>query len=99
MGASALSWLTPLPEGVGASALSWAAVCQYQRINYGLTEEAEATRRKAIDLARQAVEVGENDPGILANAVFVLALLIYVIVRYNERVNPRPSRTTHNTLP
>jgi cytochrome c oxidase subunit 2 len=35
---------------------------------------------------------------ITAIAVFVLALLIYVIVRYNERVNPRPSRTTHNTL-
>jgi len=35
---------------------------------------------------------------ITAIAIFVLALLIYVIVRYNERVNPRPSRTTHNTL-
>jgi cytochrome c oxidase subunit II len=35
---------------------------------------------------------------ITAIAVFVLALLIYVIVRYNERVNPKPSRTTHNTL-
>src|SRR5215472_5923797 len=55
-------------------ALSWAAVCQYQRINYGLTEEADTTRRAAIDLARQALEVGENDPRILANAVFVLAL-------------------------
>src|SRR4029077_17680663 len=30
-------------------------------------------RRKAIDLARQALEVGENDPGILANAAAVLA--------------------------
>ncbi len=35
---------------------------------------------------------------ITAIAVFVLALLIYVVVRFNERVNPRPSRTTHNTL-
>ncbi len=31
-------------------------------------------------------------------AVFVLALLVFVIVRYNERVNPKPSRTTHNTF-
>jgi len=29
---------------------------------------------------------------------FVLALLIVVIVRFNARANPTPSRTTHNTL-
>lgn len=28
--------------------------------------------------------------------VFVLGLLIYVVVRYNEKANPIPSRTTHN---
>jgi cytochrome c oxidase subunit 2 len=31
-------------------------------------------------------------------ALFVLALLIYCIVRFNARANPVPSRTTHNTL-
>lgn len=30
--------------------------------------------------------------------VFVLALLVYVMVRFNARANPVPSRTTHNTL-
>ncbi|MEJ0012207.1 MAG: cytochrome c oxidase subunit II [Bauldia sp.] len=30
--------------------------------------------------------------------VFVLALLLYCIVRFNARTNPVPSRTTHNTL-
>jgi cytochrome c oxidase subunit 2 len=30
--------------------------------------------------------------------VFVLALLVYVMVRFNARANPIPSRTTHNTL-
>jgi cytochrome c oxidase subunit II len=30
-------------------------------------------------------------------ALFVLGLLVYVIVRFNERRNPNPSRTTHNT--
>jgi cytochrome c oxidase subunit 2 len=29
---------------------------------------------------------------------FVLLLLLYVIVRFNERRNPVPSKTTHNTL-
>jgi len=33
-----------------------------------------------------------------AITVFVLALLIYVIWRFNERANPQPSRTSHNTL-
>jgi cytochrome c oxidase subunit 2 len=35
---------------------------------------------------------------ITAISVFVLALLIYVMVRFNAKANPTPSRTTHNTL-
>ncbi len=31
-------------------------------------------------------------------AVFVLALLLYVMIRFNARRHPVPSRTTHNTL-
>src|SRR6185369_3452304 len=30
--------------------------------------------------------------------LFVLALLIIVMVKFNARANPTPSRTTHNTL-
>lgn len=30
--------------------------------------------------------------------VFVLGLLVYVVVRFNKRSNPVPSKTTHNTL-
>jgi len=35
---------------------------------------------------------------IVAITLFVLALLIYVMVRFNARANPVPSRTTHNTM-
>ena len=35
---------------------------------------------------------------IVAITLFVLALLIYVSVRFNEKANPVPSKTTHNTL-
>jgi cytochrome c oxidase subunit 2 len=35
---------------------------------------------------------------ITAIALFVLALLVIVMVRFNRRANPNPSRTTHNTL-
>jgi cytochrome c oxidase subunit II len=35
---------------------------------------------------------------VIAITLFVLALLMIVIVRYNARRNPVPSRTTHNTV-
>jgi cytochrome c oxidase subunit 2 len=35
---------------------------------------------------------------ITAIALFVLALLVIVMVRFNARANPVPTRTTHNTL-
>jgi len=31
-------------------------------------------------------------------ALFVLALMVYVMARFNEKRNPTPSRTSHNTL-
>ena len=37
-------------------------------------------------------------PIITVITLFVLALLIYVMVRFNARSNPVPSRTTHNTM-
>ncbi len=35
---------------------------------------------------------------IILIALFVLALLVTVIVRFNERANPTPSKTSHNTM-
>lgn len=37
-------------------------------------------------------------PIITVISLFVLGLLLWVIVRYNRRANPTPSKTTHNTL-
>ena len=34
---------------------------------------------------------------IAAITLFVLALLVYIVFRFNARANPVPSRTTHNT--
>lgn len=36
-------------------------------------------------------------PIIVVISLFVLGLLIYVMVRFNEKANPTPSRTTHHT--
>ncbi|MBO6783480.1 MAG: cytochrome c oxidase subunit II [Alphaproteobacteria bacterium] len=35
---------------------------------------------------------------IFAISIFVLALLLYAIVRFREKANPNPSKVTHNTL-
>ena len=35
---------------------------------------------------------------IAAICIFVLALMIYVVVRFNERANPTPSKVTHNAF-
>jgi TolB-like protein len=56
-----------------APALSWAAICHWRLVRDGWAEAPAISRRKGIDLARQALQVAENDPGILANAAFVLA--------------------------
>ncbi len=37
-------------------------------------------------------------PVIAAISLLVLVLLLYVIVRFNRRANPNPSKTSHNTL-
>ena len=56
-----------------APALAWTAVCHLRLISEGLVEQPEAHRAKAIDLAHQALQAGESDPGVLANAALVLA--------------------------
>jgi TolB-like protein/class 3 adenylate cyclase len=55
-------------------ALSLAAICHQRLVIDGWAEEPETNRGKGIKLARQAIEVGENDPDVLANAAFVLGI-------------------------
>jgi adenylate cyclase len=62
-------------------ALSWAAICHRRLVEDGWADEPETSRRTAMDLARQALDVGENDPGVLANAAFVLAY-------FGEEIDP-----------
>jgi tetratricopeptide (TPR) repeat protein len=54
-------------------ALGWAAICHMRLFREGWAEEPEITSRNAVDFARRALRVAEDDPGILANAAFVLA--------------------------
>jgi adenylate cyclase len=54
-------------------ALAMAAICHLHLVRDGWAEAPETSRRTGGNLARQALEAGENDPGILSNAAFVLA--------------------------
>jgi adenylate cyclase len=53
-------------------ALSWSAMCHLRLVLDGWAKEPETSRSKAVELARQALQVGGNDPGILVNSAFVL---------------------------
>ncbi|HEY1261222.1 MAG TPA: adenylate/guanylate cyclase domain-containing protein [Stellaceae bacterium] len=54
-------------------ALSLAAMCRMRLIREGWSDEPEAAGRDAVELARRALQAAEEDPGVLANAAFVLA--------------------------
>lgn len=79
-----------------SSALSspaWATLGQATDWQLGLQEPASPTKLK--------MEHFHNDmllPLIVAISIFVMLLLIYVMLRFNTKTNPTPSKTTHNTL-
>src|SRR5271166_2965687 len=54
-------------------ALAWAALCCQRLLLDGRSGDPEADRLKGAAFARRALEVGGDDPGILANAALVLA--------------------------
>ena len=55
-------------------ALSWATICHLRLVGDGWADAPETNRRQAVDLSRQALQVGGDDSGILANAALVLAM-------------------------
>ena len=76
---------TPIPEVIRllgeaierdpcyGPALALAAACQSQLYLDGLSEDPAADSRKGIDLARRALRVAGDHPGILADAALALA--------------------------
>jgi TolB-like protein len=54
-------------------ALALAAACHHQLDTNGWTDDRETNRRIGVNLARQALRVGGDDPDVLAPAAFVLA--------------------------
>jgi len=54
-------------------ALAYAAFCCFRVVQDSRSEDAEADKRRGIDLARRALEIAGDDPGVLMNAAWVLA--------------------------
>lgn len=77
---------------VAGGEAAWAAFGQATPWQLGL-QDAATPIMEAINAFHNYVLVW-----ITAIAVFVLVLLVTVIVRFNARANPTPSRVTHNTL-
>jgi cytochrome c oxidase subunit 2 len=78
-----------LPASAGAV---FAGVGQPSPWELGLQEAASPVMADVISFHNFLLWV------ITAITLFVLALLLVVIVRFNARANPTPSRTTHNAL-
>jgi cytochrome c oxidase subunit 2 len=107
----AQAWRTSVSKGaLCLSALS-ASFClatsalaqgQNQAFQPGLSYAAPnqmGMMQPASPVARDMVAF-HNDlllPIIIAISLFVLALLVYVVIRFNEAANPTPSNTTHHT--
>ena len=58
----------------------------------GFQESASPSMERIADFHNMLLWV------ITVISLFVLALLVIVVVRFNEKANPTPSKTTHNTL-
>jgi adenylate cyclase len=56
-------------------ALAWAGLCCNQLLIDGGSKDREADRLKGIGYARRALQVANNDPGVLAASAMVLAHL------------------------
>jgi cytochrome c oxidase subunit II len=89
-------WAWAMSAGASAIAAGSAAAATYGRPEPGQI----GFQLPVTDIARD-IQWFHNDillPLTIAISLFVLALLLYVIWRFNEKANPVPSRTTHNAL-
>jgi cytochrome c oxidase subunit II len=80
--------------GLAAIALTWANQAMALPADYqlGMQPAASPVMERIEDFHTLLLWI------IIAITVFVGALMLWIIVRYNKRANPVPSKTHHNTL-
>jgi cytochrome c oxidase subunit 2 len=77
---------------VAGATAAWAALGQPSEWQLGLQAAASPVMERITDFHNFLLVL------ITCIAAFVLLLLLYIMVRFNARANPTPSKTTHNTL-
>ncbi len=80
--------------GIATAVLSWAGAAMALPYNYelGMQPAASPVMERIESFHTLLVYI------IVAISLFVLALLIWIMLRYNKRANPVPSKTHHNSL-
>ena len=58
----------------------------------GFRPPATSTMEKVVEFHDSFI-----NPIIIAIALFVIGLMVYIIIRFSEKNNPKPTKTTHNT--
>jgi adenylate cyclase len=100
--------LTLLEEAIARDpqygpALGLAARCCMHLATEASAPDRDATRQKGIDFGRRALEVAENEPGVLADAAYALACFgedidaMIVLVDRALAFNPSFARGWHNS--
>ena len=83
-----------------ASVLLWFATSSIASAD-GIPQPGQVTFEEAVTPVAREIHFFHNVillPIIVAISLFVAGLLAYVMVRFNEKANPVPSKTTHHTL-
>ena len=87
-------------RALGALGLAgWMSLGCSEAATYGKPEPGQIGFQLPVTELASYLQWFHNDilmPIIVAISLFVLALLIYVVWKFNENANPTPSKTTHN---
>jgi cytochrome c oxidase subunit 2 len=85
---------TGIGAGVAALAATWTSTALGVPYNYeiGLQPAASPVMERIEDFHQLLLYI------TVAISLFVLALLVFIVARYNHKASPTPSRTQHNTL-
>ena len=84
-------------------ALAFAAGCHMQFVNYSWAKDPATARRKAVDLARRALQVARDDSDVIASAAMILAVFgedlgtMTALADHALALNPSGARGWYNS--
>ncbi|MDX2290088.1 MAG: cytochrome c oxidase subunit II [Hyphomicrobiaceae bacterium] len=89
-----------LSSTVAATAALAALALPAMAATYGQPVDGQLGMQLPASPVAESIQVFHDNVTVIITLVtiFVLGLMLYVMVRFNEKANPEPSRFTHNTL-